>query len=165
MKWFSFGDRKKIYTKKDYTVKDLLQYSLDFIETAEKLFEISKRDNWEYLLSAAYLSHLGIELLLKACHLHFFGGFEGIHDLNKLFGPLEKQGVRLEKDSRKWLKELNRYGIVRYPDPEKTPEIDSSHWDKTKSLIKNLDSEVPEIRKERVNLKRYRSNVRSDRTL
>jgi hypothetical protein len=81
---------RKVVSRADCTESDLIQYSVDHLEAAEKLYELSSRWTWQYLHSAGFLSHLSIELLLKACLLHLEEVFPAEHDLKRLFRRLQK---------------------------------------------------------------------------
>jgi len=143
------------------TVSDLIQYSVDHLKTAEKLYELSGCRTWEYLHSAAFLSHLGIELLLKACLLHFEDEFPAVHDLKLLFRQLRKKGINLSDQNKKWLNYLNNCNTLRYPDLATRTEVDINHWEKTKALFEELRANVPvEIQKQIVSDERYRSNLK-----
>lgn len=157
---------KKVYTRKDCTESDLIQYCVDHLKTAEKLYELSGRWTWEYLHSAAFLSHLGIELLLKSCLLHFENEFPAIHDLKRLFGMLRKKGINLSDQNKKWLNYLDECNALRYPNESARTEVDINQWAKTKALFEELRAKVPvEIQKQIVTHERYRSNVKSGKTI
>lgn len=163
---FCWKQKKKVFTRDDCTESDLIQYSVDHLKAAEKLYELSGRWTWEYLHSAAFLSHLGIELLLKACLLHFEDEFPAVHDLKRLFRQLNKKGINLSDQNKKWLNYLNNCNALRYPDPVKRTEVDINQWGKTKALFEELRSNVPEeIQKQIIKHKRYRSNVKSGKTI
>lgn len=158
--------KKKGFTRDDCTESDLIQYSRDHFKAAEALYNLSGRDTWQYLHSAAFLSHLSIELLLKACLLHFEKKFPAEHNLWWLFRRLSGKGIELSKENRKWLKYLSRFNELRYPDYRKGPEVDISHWEPTKVLFEELRKHVPdEIRNLIVQHERYRSNVKSGKTI
>lgn len=158
--------KRRTFNRADCNESDLVQYSVDHLEAAEKLYELSNRWTWQYLHSAAYLSHLSVELLLKACHLHLDDEFPAEHDLKRLFKRLHKKGVRLSEQSRQWLSHLNRYNELRYPDSGKGPNVAVNHWNMTKALLEELRKQVPqEIQKEIVTHERYRSNVKSGKTI
>ncbi len=157
---------RRRFTRADCTESDLVQYSVDHLEAAKKLYELSGRWTWQYLHSAAYLSHLGVELLLKACRLHLDGEFPAEHDLKRLFRRLHKKGVRLSNQNREWLSYLNRCNELRYPDPGTGPEVDVNHWTRTEALFEELRRHIPEeIQKQIVLHERYRSNVKSGKTI
>ena len=163
---FCWKQKKKVFTRKDCTESDLIQYSVDHLKTAKKLYELSGRWTWEYLHSAAFLSHLGIELLLKACLLHFEHEFPAVHDLKQLFRQLRKKGINLSDQNKKWLNYLNNCNALRYPDPVKRTEVDINQWEKTKALFEELRTNVPEkIQKQIILNERYRSNVKSGKTI
>jgi HEPN domain-containing protein len=158
--------KKKVFTRTDCSESDLIQYSVDHLAAAEKLYGLSGRWIWEYLHSAAFLSHLSIELLLKACLLYFEDEFPGEHDLKRLFRLLRRNGIELSVPNKKWLNYLNRFSALRYPDPGMETEVDVNHWDATKSLFEELKTYAPrEIQKMIVTHERYRSNVKSGKTI
>ena len=157
---------RRLFTRADCTESDLIQYSVDHLEAAKKLYDFSGRWTWEYLHSAAFLSHLSIELLLKACLLYFEEEFPGEHDLKRLFRPLRRKGIELSVLNKKWLNYLNRFNTLRYPDPGTELEVDVKHWNATKSLFEELRTHAPkEIQKMIVTHERYRSNVKSGKTI
>ena len=166
MNWFNLNRNKKVYTSADYTESDLVQYSVDHLKAAEKLYELSSRWTWEYLHSAVFLSHLSIELLLKACLLHLEGEFPANHDLKRLFRRLRKKGIELSDQNKKWLNYLSQCIELRYPNPESNLEVDLNQWKQTKALFEELRINVPkEIQKIIVTHERYRSNVKSGKTI
>lgn len=157
---------KKIFTRNDCSESDLIQYCVDHLRTAEKLYELSGRCTWEYLHSAAFLSHLGIELLLKSCLLHFENEFPAIHDLKRLFRMVRKNGINISEQNKKWLNYLNACNALRYPNETVGTEVDVNQWAKTKALFEELRTKVPaEIRQQIVTHERYRSNVKSGKTI
>ncbi len=157
---------KKVYTNADYTESDLIQYSVDHLRAAEKLYELSNRWRWEYLHSAVFLSHLGIELLLKACLLHLDAEFPADHDLKRLFRRLRKKGIELSDQNKKWLNYLSQCNDLRYPNTESKLEVDLNQWQFTKALFEELRLNVPkEIQKIIVTHERYSSNVKSGKTI
>ena len=139
---------------------------MDHLKTAKKLYELSGSSSWRYLHSAAFLSHLGIELILKACLLHFADEFPAVHDLKRLFRQLRKKGINLSAQNKKWLNYLNNCSALRYPDPAKTTEVNINQWGKTEALFEELRANVPEeIQKQIVSHERYTSNVKSGKTI
>jgi len=163
---FFWKKKKKVCTRADCTESDLIQYSVDHLKTAEKLYELSGRFTWEYLHSATFLSHLGIELLLKACLLHFENEFPAIHDLKRLFRQLKNKGINLSKQNKKWLNYLNNCNALRYPDAVKKTEVDINQWENTKALFDELRANVPkEIQQQIVSHERYRLNVKSGKII
>jgi HEPN domain-containing protein len=158
--------KKKVYTRDDCSESDLIQYSWDHLKTAEKLYELSGRFTWEYLHSAAFLSHLSIELLLKACLLHLEDEFPAVHDLKQLSRQLRKNGINLPNHNKEWLNYLNKFNMLRYPNIATRTEVDINHWGKTKALFEELRKNAPvEIQKQIVLNERYSSNVKSGKTI
>jgi len=161
-----FNKPKKVFTINDCSESDLIQYSVDHLKTAEKLYELSGRWTWEYLHSAAFLSHLGIELLLKACLLHYEKEFPAIHDLKRLYSKLRKNGICLSDVNKKWLNYLNGCNALRYPNENAGTEVNVNQWPQTKALFEELRMKVPnEIQKVIITHERYRSNVKSGKTI
>lgn len=102
------------YTAKDgYTIADLLHFGYGHVDAARALFE----DDPAFLDSAGYLAHLGVELVLKAWHLAWFGQFDNTHDLVELFGTLKKKDASLHigAGNEVFLKELDKFYLLRYP--------------------------------------------------
>ncbi|MBC8357368.1 MAG: HEPN domain-containing protein, partial [Candidatus Aminicenantes bacterium] len=89
---FRCKQKRKVFTRNDCTESDLIQYSVDHFKAAQKLYEVSDPSDWRYLHSAASLSALSIEQLLKACILHSIDEFPVTHDLKRLFKQLRKRG-------------------------------------------------------------------------
>jgi len=163
---FCCNKKSKVFTRTDCSEADLIQYSVDHLCAAKALYNLSGRWTWEYLHSAAFLSHLSIELLLKACLLYFEEKFPAEHDLKRLFRMLSKKGIELSLQRKKWLNYLNHFNNLRYPDTGTGPEVDVKDWNETKSLFEELRAHVPEeIRKQIISYERYRSNVKSGKTI
>lgn len=163
---FRWSYKKRVFTRNDCKESDLVQYSVDHRKAAEKLYELSGRWDWQYLHTAAFLSHLHIELLLKACLLYFEDEFPAEHDLKRLFRMLQKKGMALSQQNKKWLNYLNRFHTLRYPDLETGIEVDVNHWKKTKSLFEELRKQVPEeINKLIIEHERYSINVKSGKSI
>jgi HEPN domain-containing protein len=75
--------------------------------------------------SAGYLSHLGIELLLKALLLDSTGEFHDDHSLSQLLAKLKSKGVELRVDAkqRTTLSRLDEFHRLRYPDVVDSPSV------------------------------------------
>ncbi len=163
---FCWKKKKKVFKRGNYTESDLIQYSVDHLKSAEKLYDFSDRFTWKHLHSAAFLSNLGIELLLKACLLHLKGEFPLVHDLNRLFRQLRKRGIKLSDQNKKWLNDLNEFNALRYPDPEKRTAVNLNQWKKTKALFEELGKNASkEIQVLIQTHSRYPSNVKSGKTI
>ena len=77
----------KWYTQSDgFSTHELLYYAWGHLASANILSERS----YDCYDSAAHLSHLGIELILKALLLHYKGSFPNEHDLLKLLVAVKK---------------------------------------------------------------------------
>lgn len=75
---------KKFTEKQGYSPRDLFHFGIDHLESGRILYTQGPASSFD---SAGYLAHLGIELLLKAWHLHQFKRFENEHSLVKLYEP------------------------------------------------------------------------------
>ncbi len=131
------------YTAKDgYTVEDLLHFGYGHADTARALFE----DDPAFLDSAGYLAHLGIELVLKAWHLAWFGQFDNTHDLIELFGALKKKDISLDigADNDTFLAELDKFYLLRYPRRKEGPvEVGSDQLGHLDALLEALWEAMP----------------------
>jgi hypothetical protein len=79
---------------------------------------------------------------------------------------LRKNGINLSDQNKKWLNYLNECNALRYPNESARTEVDIDQWAKTKSLFEELRAKVPvEIQKQIVTHERYRSNVKSGKTI
>ena len=131
------------YTIQDgYTVEDLLHFGYGHVDAARALFE----DAPAFLDSAGYLAHLGVELLLKAWHLAWFGKFDNTHDLVELFNELKEidASLNIGADNEKFLSQLDEFYLLRYPRRKKGPvEIGSEHLEHLDVLLDALWGSMP----------------------
>jgi len=104
-----------------YEPVDLLKYARGHLHAAEVLFP---KDHHS-LDSAAHLSHLAIELLLKAALLEAQGTFPGEHDLNALLVELANAGRALSITQRnaETVALLDSFQECRYPNPREPIEV------------------------------------------
>jgi hypothetical protein len=158
----TYSEVKEGFCEADYTRSDLVRYAVDHLAAAEKLYEVSDRFTWQYLHSAAFLSHLGIELLLKACLLDLEGTFPDDHNLKRLFEPLRQKGViELSPQGEAWLNHLSDCHWLGYTNPTSL-QVDLNEWKQTEALFEELKMTVPkEIQKLIVEHERYHSSVKS----
>lgn len=108
------GRHPRIFTTDDgYSPADLLHFGRDHFASAKILWERS----FECYDSAAHLSHLGVELLLKALLLHRQGSFPATHDLNLLLRLASRayRDLSLSQQHSQLIKRLNRFASLRYP--------------------------------------------------
>ena len=133
---------RKEYTAADgVLVEDLLHYGIDHISTAEHLFKQSA----SYYDGAGYLSHMGIELLLKAWLLHLNGRFPQTHKLVELLAQIKKVVPTLEftKDGGRTIAYLELYEQLRYPNQNFPIEVGSDQWPAIHSLRNELWRQMP----------------------
>lgn len=103
--------------KNGYTVEDMLHFGYGHVDAARALFE----DDPAFLDSAGYLAHLGVEVVLKAWHLLWFGQFVGTHDLIRLYDELKKKdsSLNIGPDNEAFLTEIEKFNLLRYPRQKK----------------------------------------------
>jgi HEPN domain-containing protein len=122
--------------KPDY----LLKIAIDHLRSANLLF------NWGPICfdSGGYLSHLGLELILKSILLSKTGEFPAIHDLKRLYKMAKKSGYKLEQAEEEILKKINQFYYLRYSDPKKPVEIGDEDWKLIESAANSLLLYFPE---------------------
>ncbi len=113
--------RRQFKVGDGYSVGDFLRYGFDNVAAAELLLKTNAR----YFDSGGYLAHLGLELLLKAWHLHVFGEFEEEHRIGQLWQKLVQHDneLYLDKENSEALKKIGTYFTLRYPNPAMPQEI------------------------------------------
>jgi HEPN domain-containing protein len=133
----------KLYSAADgYKQGDLVQFSRDHLFAAEKLFV----DDVRCLDSAGYLSHLGIELLLKALLLGTTGAFPNEHSLLTL-GCCVKRAIPefgLPSFYLDVLPLLDRYYELRYPTPSKLPGVVQGDWPVIREVATVVEQYLPD---------------------
>jgi hypothetical protein len=132
----------KQFTETDgYSVRDLLHFGVDHLESARILFGRGA----SCLDSAGYLSHLGLELLLKAWHLHQFKSFENKHDLIGLYEPLKPylDGKPFSTEQEVLLRTLDSYYELRYPRQHDPIETGNDDWLPIEQLLDTLWDQMP----------------------
>lgn len=132
----------KRFTEADgYSVRDILHFGVDHLESARILFG----QGANCLDSAGYLSHLGLELLLKAWHLHQFKSFENKHDLVGLYGCLKPclDGKPFSVEQNGLLQKLDSYYELRYPRQHAPIETGTDDWLPIEELLDTLWDQMP----------------------
>jgi len=132
----------RTFTEADgYSVRDLLHFGVDHLESARILFS----QGANCLDSAGYLSHLGLELLLKAWHLHQFKAFEDKHNLLVLYGSLKPHldGPPFSREQEELLQRLDTYYELRYPRQHDPIETGSDDWLPIEKLLDTLWDQMP----------------------
>lgn len=131
------------YTAKDgYTVQDLMHFGYGHIDAARALFE----DDPAFLDSAGYLAHLGVEVLLKAWHLQWFGQFDNTHDLVALFKAIKEKDKKIDigVENETFLEKLDAFYLLRYPRREKgAVEVGSEQLKHIDALLDALWEKMP----------------------
>ena len=110
-----------------YREEELIRAAIDHLEAAQRLF--STNPSW--FDSAGYLSHLGLELLLKACLLAVNDEFPNEHSLERLVRQLADAGfyVDLARGRIELIQRLDKLYHLRYPRPLDPVEIGNEDWD------------------------------------
>jgi len=127
----------KKYTRQDgFSEIELLHSSIDHLASAKSLFNTNPR----CFDSAGYLSHLGIELILKALLLNKCAQFPNEHSLVKLSRLISDQKVALNytKDHERTLKTLDEFYELRYPKNLNPIEIGQEDWTAIESFFEHL---------------------------
>ena len=119
---------------------DLLKSAIDHLRSANLLFD----RNPICFDSAGYLSHLGLELILKSILLSKTEEFPAIHDLKKLYEMANKSGYKLEKDDEGILDKINQFYYLRYASPKEPVEIGDEDWQLVENAANSLLLYFPE---------------------
>jgi HEPN domain-containing protein len=111
------------------------------LSSAKVLFDKNSR----YFDSAGYLSHLGIELVLKAMILNSSNEFPNEHSLAKLSTLIERSKLKLnyEKNHEHTLKMLDDFNELRYPNTLNQIEIGDDDWESIENLFEFLILKLP----------------------
>jgi hypothetical protein len=161
----------RVFTEaQGYRPIDLLHAAIDHLFSANVLFSVSDFFGAAGVLdvdveaprcldSAGYLSHLGIELHLKAFLLRHTGNFRDDHSLTNLLRTLEANGVHLalNEEQLATLKQLDQFYNLRYPQTEGSPSVGGLDWLPIHSLSSALGDQLPEdLQRDVFNLDRTR---------
>jgi HEPN domain-containing protein len=121
---------------------DMIHCGLDHLTAAQLLFE----SDAAHFDAAGYLSHMGVELLLKGWLLEVAGGFGATHDLGLLYATLREADHvgDLPEASASTLGLLNEFGELRYPNRNKPVEIGQDHWEAIALLASDLCNAMPD---------------------
>lgn len=136
-------EKMKKYTRQDgFSEGGLLHSAVDHLASAKILFV----KNHRCFDSAGYLSHLGIELVLKAMLLNCGNEFPNEHSLANLSNLIEKQGVKLNytKDHEEILKTLDGFYELRYPKALNPIEIGDDDLAKIETFFEYLILMLPD---------------------
>jgi len=128
--------------EKGFSELELFHAAIDHLGSAKVLFERDPRT----FDSAGYLSHLGIELLLKALILNMDDKFDSEHSLKRLWSTYEEHHgpVALGNENRGALELLEDFYELRYPKVSSPIEIGSNDWDGIERLFEFLVFLFPE---------------------
>ena len=131
--------KMKSYSKQDgYTERDLVHYATDHLKAARELYRTYKSI---YVDSAAYLAHLGLELLLKSCLLYSTGQFPKTHDLAALHDLLDTPVLSAaHRDLLSW---LDGFSGSRYPHPKAVIPAGTEDWGKIQPVMQAIVDAMP----------------------
>lgn len=127
-----------------YIPHDLYVFGVGQYAAAMYLFHAPDRQG-HYLDSAGYLGHMALELLLKAWHLSVAREFPQTHSLRSLWAKLEEWGKApaLTNDQRAVLRVFDEFEELRYPSPERMPEIGTDHGAALDEFVGLLNKSLP----------------------
>ena len=109
---------KRNFTTDDATTRDLLLYGRDHIKAA---IAPAKTNDASLYDSAAFLYHLGLEMILKTILLHESGAFQDEHKLVVLAGNINNRKNNLIPiNLMSEYSELDQFWNIKYPS-RKTP--------------------------------------------
>lgn len=129
------------FRKEDgFTEDDLILYAADHIVSAQYLYRLSGARGVD---SAGCLSHLGLELLLKAQLLYHHGYFTDEHSLTTLYSQLPTRVQRLNNHDRELLAKWDKLFQLRYPNPRSPIPAASHDWSEVKQLSQALIDLMP----------------------
>ena len=141
-------ERVRVFTRADgYSEKDLLHFAYDHIASANILF----KEGPSCYDSAAFLGHLGIELLLQALLLHRADDFPATHDLAKLRRLMAEAApeVVFTDKGRSLLSRIDDFFSLRYPVPGGSEPVGTEDLTPLLTLTRGLvDAFPPELRQE-----------------
>src|SRR5690348_14248406 len=120
---------------------DLVHCGLDHLTAARLLF----RSEPGHFDAAGYLTHIGVELLLKGWLLDSVGSFRDSHNLEALYDRLESEcgATPLTEKHKELLAVLNQYAELRYPNRRKPTEIGDGNWPEIEALVGHLCRSMP----------------------
>jgi hypothetical protein len=134
---------KKFRREDGFSELALFQSASDHLASASVLFERGPR----YYDSAGYLSHLAIELLIKALILNKCNEFTGGHsliNLKKEFESYHHGSLIFRGDHENTIKFLEGFKHLRYPKILAPIEIGSDDWGKIEKLAHFIFSLFPD---------------------
>jgi len=102
---------KKFTRQNGFSETELLHWAIDHLASAKILFEANPR----CFDSAGYLSHLGIELILKAILLNGRNEFPNEHSLVELSNSIETYGAKFNytNEHKETLEVLDGFNELR----------------------------------------------------
>lgn len=120
---------------------DLVHCGIDHLSASRLLFKSDPR----HFDAAGYLTHIGVELLLKGWLLESVGNFHDRHDLMILYDRLvsEAGASQLTDMQRALLAVLNNYGELRYPNRKRPTEIGNENWLAIEVLVDQIVHSMP----------------------
>ena len=134
--------KPRTFAKKDgVRAGDLLQCGEDHLSAAKALFSSSPA----YFDSAGYLTHMGLELLMKSWLLKAAGEFPGIHRLSDLYDDLVRRhgAPSLTKAERNLLAKLDKFETLRYPNRKSPTEVGTADSQAAEGFVAKLRSLMP----------------------
>lgn len=150
---------KKIeyFTTADFSVEELFEYAKNHFYTAATLFLDDAYPEWlkgkfsfsiVTLDSAAFLAHLGIELLLKGCLLHEHKRFPKIHNIPQLADKISFLKIlsKTDKELLAWCEKFSNNRYIAFIGSNKAAEIGQDDFQEIEKvwdiIITNMHDEL-----------------------
>ena len=134
---------RKSYSMEDgYHTADLLQYARDHLYAASFLYPQGAR----CLDSASILSHVAIELLLKAVLLNETNSFPNEHRITELYNDVRSASPEHSLDVllERVLPLLDQLFHARYPRPVGAPTVAQGDWPAIQHIASEIEAWLPE---------------------
>ena len=131
---------RKFWKKNGYSESDLILYAMDHIVSAQYLYHLSGSRGVD---SAGYLSHLGIELLLKSLLLHHLEYFTDDHRLISLYESLPDVVKTLTDKEFEMLTRWDSFFMIKYPNPSSPMPAGSHQWTEARQISQSIINLMP----------------------
>lgn len=135
--------RRTFLRSEGYSERELLLAGSHHVVAAAHLYESA---SFMDLDSAGYLSHLGLELVLKAIVLYVLGCFTDEHHLTRLVATIRAQGLdlALTEEELSLVNRLDHFFELRYPNPSAPVSIETDDGTQVLKLFLRICEGFPQ---------------------